>query len=73
MYIEHSPKPVTKLQRSGMNPYVSQRGGFHVCAKNHMPLLRSLALPGVGFYKHGAPNGAFWAAIITFRPQGRPV
>jgi hypothetical protein len=27
-----------------MTPYLPGRGGFHVCAKNHMPLLRSLAL-----------------------------
>jgi hypothetical protein len=39
MDIEHRPKPITKLQRSGKKPYASQRGGFHVCAKNHMPLI----------------------------------
>jgi hypothetical protein len=48
-----------------MVPYVPRRGGFHICAKNHMPLLRSLGLPGVLFYIHGAPNGAFFIAIIT--------
>jgi hypothetical protein len=64
MFIETGPrKNIFKLRRSGM--FIEARRCSVLVAADesgslvNMPLLRSLKiLCGVGFYKHGAPNGA---------------
>jgi len=67
-----SPRVPSKLRRSGM-----ERLGLTVYCQPPrvlaMPLLRSLdGTNGCGFYKHGAPNGAWFARLRLISPSSMP-
>jgi hypothetical protein len=67
-----SPRVPAKLRRSGM-----EWSGLAFCCRcpwiSHMPLLRSLAVThGGGFYKHGAPDGAWFVRLGLISPSSMP-